>query len=233
MDMSGYSSESDATSDDWSEVPSMFSVMFASVPNTIVHSLIARCLAHIVLLHLLAVTGGCDISASSNSPSAGIDTTVSSTPISEEQLTTPAELGSSPNRLAKGRLVSAALRLDQEHIKKRGSIELSVELDIAPMWEIHILKAEPEETATNIELLLPGGVQAIGEWTAPEPSRSSTPNGHEVYADKAVFTRNLEVTKNVSTGKNLIHCEVKYQACNERQCMKPSKLALAIPLYVD
>lgn len=211
----------------------MFRIMLASGLGNNAPSSIAWLLVPIVPLLSLALVGGCDVPASSTNSSVGIGTSESSALKNKEGLTTPTILGASPKHLAKGKFVSATLKLKQEHVGVRESVELSVELDISPMWEIHILEAEHEETATQLELFLPDGIQAIGKWVTPEPDRSSSADGHEVYADKAVFTRVIEITENATKGKNLIRCEIKYQACNERQCMKPSMLYLGVPLQVD
>lgn len=124
-------------------------------------------------------------------------------------------------------------------------LELTVELRIAPMWEIHPLGAVAEDAAvaehaaaaadvaaTHLELALPAGVTATGEWTSPGTSRSMAPDGHAVHAGRAVFTRMLNVSASAPAGEARISCKVAFQACNDRTCLKPQAVELAAPLTI-
>lgn len=183
-------------------------------------------------LFSLTVICGCDVPAGSIDSFERNDIAVNSI-TDEAEAAAPTTEEALLRHLVEGEFVTATLRLKRRHVGVKESVEVSVELDIAPMWEIHILEAKPKATATQLELLLPDGIQAIGKWLAPEPDRSSSPDGHEVYADKAVFTRVIKITENATMGKNVIRCEIRYQACNERQCMKPTVFELGVPLHID
>jgi Thiol:disulfide interchange protein DsbD, N-terminal len=129
--------------------------------------------------------------------------------------------------------VAATLRLARGRAKAGDVVELSVKLAVAPTWEIHALDAPEEATATRLALDLPSGVEAQGEWQVPEPVRSVSPDGHAVYAGEAVFTRTLVVKPGATAGEQPIKCRVSYQACNERQCLRPTAVELAVALRVE
>jgi hypothetical protein len=132
-----------------------------------------------------------------------------------------------------GEPVSATLRLGRACVKAGGEVEVSVTLEIAPLWEIRTLDAEAGFTATELQLDLPDAFEAIGDWTAPPSVRSLMPDGHAAYADAAVFTRRLRIAEGAPRGKVPIRCRVQYEACNERQCLQPTSLELQVLLEVE
>ena len=132
-----------------------------------------------------------------------------------------------------GTPVSATLGLSPSRAKAGETIELSVRLKVAALWEIHTLDAQPPLVATRLELDLPGGLETLGEWQAPEPVRSLLPGGHAAYAGEAVFTRRIAVTERAAAGEQRVQCRVSYQACNERQCLRPSAIELATVLHIE
>jgi hypothetical protein len=132
-----------------------------------------------------------------------------------------------------GEPVSATLRLARARVKVGEEVELTVKLEIAPLWEIRTLDAEAGFTATELRLDLPDTFEAIGNWTAPPSVRSLMPDGHAAYADEAVFTRRLRIAEGAPRGKVPIRCRVQYEACNERQCLQPTALELQVLLDVE
>ena len=129
--------------------------------------------------------------------------------------------------------VRATLKLARARARAGERIELAVRLNVAPLWEIRTLAAEPRSAATRLELELPSGVKAVGGWQAPEPSRSLMPDGHAAYAGEIVFTRPLLVTDAAAAGEHQIQCSVAFQACNQRQCLTPAAIDLAVPLHIE
>ncbi len=125
------------------------------------------------------------------------------------------------------------LRLAKSRAAAGDTIDLSVRLQIAPFWEIHALDAEAGSVATTLELELPDGVTAAGQWQAPEPATSLMPDGHPAYSGEVVFTRAITVTDVAATGEHAIRCRVRYQACNEQQCLSPATVELVGRLTVE
>jgi hypothetical protein len=132
-----------------------------------------------------------------------------------------------------GEPVTATLRLARARVKAGDEVELAVILEIAPLWEIRTLDAEAGFTATQLKLEVPGGLQSVGDWTAPMPVRSLMPDGHAAYVDEAVFTRSLRIAAEAPKGKLPIKCHVRYEACNERQCLQPTALELQVVLDIQ
>jgi hypothetical protein len=132
-----------------------------------------------------------------------------------------------------GTPVTATLRLARGRARAGETVDVSVELDVAPLWEIHTLDARPNSTATRLELELPEGFLVVGEWQAPEPLASVMPGGHGAYAGEAVFTRQIAVTDGAAAGEHRIKCRLGYQACDGRQCLQPATVELSVPLAIE
>jgi hypothetical protein len=110
--------------------------------------------------------------------------------------------------------------------------EAVVELEVAPLWEIHALNAPPEETATLIELVLPEGMAAEGAWKAPPARQSMFPGRGMTYAGRITFVQSVSILPTATAATLNVGCRVRFQACNDRQCLRPEELMLSIPLVV-
>ncbi|HEX5444532.1 MAG TPA: hypothetical protein VFW87_11905 [Pirellulales bacterium] len=137
------------------------------------------------------------------------------------------------SRHVAGKPVSATLQLSHGAAKAGETIELAVTIDVAALWEIRTLDSEFAAAATKLELALPPGVEAKGEWQAPSPGRSVSGDGHPAYAGAVVFKRQLVVTRGARPGEQPIVCRAAYQACNEQQCLAPAHVELAVNLRVE
>ncbi|BBO36038.1 protein-disulfide reductase DsbD family protein [Lacipirellula parvula] len=129
--------------------------------------------------------------------------------------------------------IAAALVLPQRSALPGAQFELAVELEIAPQWEVRALGANSAAgIATTLQLTLPPGVSAVGEWVAPSPTRSIAPDGHPVHVGKSTFKRTLKIEPTAHVGETAINCKIDYQACNERSCMRPEAIELAAPFAI-
>lgn len=132
-----------------------------------------------------------------------------------------------------GKPITASLRLPRGAAAPGDEIDLTVELSIAPMWEIQPLGvAAGGATATQLELVLPPGVTAANEWTEPTTARSMAPDGHAVHAGRVSFHRALAIAATATAGPATIVCKVAFQACNDRTCLKPQTIELSAPLSI-
>lgn len=138
-----------------------------------------------------------------------------------------------PQHHIQGQPVSATLTLPRNELKAGETIDLSIKLEIAPLWEIRSLDASPPAPATELTLDLPPGLEAVGEWQAPKPQHSSMPDGHEAYSGEVVFHRQIKASLNTEAGEKQIKSRIRYQACNDRQCLAPTAIDLVVPLRVD
>ena len=128
--------------------------------------------------------------------------------------------------------VAASLEVRAGTIRAGEAFALTVVLDIADGYEIQHLHAPPPAIATKLELKLPAGFQAVGEWQMPATVRSQWPDGHPVYAGEATFTRQVRVTNDVKPGNYELTCAIRYQACNDRYCLRPTKHDLMVTTAV-
>jgi hypothetical protein len=130
-----------------------------------------------------------------------------------------------------GRPVAATLRLARARARAGETIEVAVQLDIAPQWEVRTLDSQFAGAATKIELELPPALEARGEWRAPRPGPSISGDGHPAYAGEVVFTRELMVRG--GAGEQPLKCRVSYQACDARQCLAPTEVELAATVRIE
>jgi len=152
------------------------------------------------------------------------------TPAPKDSATTQGQTAGPVEHRIDGQPVSAILRLAQGTVSPGDHVELAIELQIAPTWEIHTLDATPSSTATQLELSLPDGIVASGDWQAPDAQSSAAPPGAPVYLTRVTFTRTLVVDAQLRPGICEITCEVGFQACTGRQCLQPNRIRLQVPL---
>jgi hypothetical protein len=132
-----------------------------------------------------------------------------------------------------GTAVSATLRLARARARIGDQIELSVSLRVAPLWEIGTLDANPEASATRLDLELPNWLASQGAWDSPAAGQSHRPGGDQVYADEAVFSRTLVVNQGAAAGEHPVRCRITYQACDDRQCVRPAPIVLEVSLCIE
>lgn len=194
-----------------------------------------RSLPYAMLVGMVLV--GCD----SAPPSAQTTTRSNSVPAVAEASSVPAdnaltnpktsvEKSKTVEHQIKGQPVTATLKLMHNSLDIGATMTLTVELDIQPLWEIRGLDAEHDDAATRLELELPTGMNAQGNWQAPEPSRSQSADGHAAYFDKVAFTRTLIIDKAPMPGDHQVKCRVVYQACDEKRCLRPTAAELSVLL---
>ncbi|QDT43702.1 hypothetical protein Pan241w_38040 [Gimesia alba] len=132
-----------------------------------------------------------------------------------------------------GKPVSVTLRVPKSHVKPGETIELSVLFEIAPLWEIRTMDAQPADLATRLELDLPAGLQSTGKWLTPEPERSMSLDRHPAYMGKIEVRQKILVEQSAQPGEKRISCSVSYQACDEQRCLKPAAVKLQVSLVVE
>ncbi len=119
--------------------------------------------------------------------------------------------------------VGIEMRVPKGVVKAGEVFEVSVALEVAAMHEIHEAHAARPYHGTRVELVLPAGFEAAGEWVLPAASESMTGEGPGVYIGRVVFTRKVRAGKTLKAGRYEVGCVVGYQACSETHCLKPVK----------
>jgi hypothetical protein len=132
-----------------------------------------------------------------------------------------------------GKPVSATLRLSRARVRRGETVDVTVMLNVAAMWEIRPLEAAAPAIATRLELKLPAGWESPQTWHSPEPRRSVAADGHRAYSGEILFNRAVLVGAEAQAGKINVACRVTYQACDEKQCLPPASVDLAVAVNVE
>ena len=118
-----------------------------------------------------------------------------------------------PANIAAGATFTVAVRL-----KTRGG------------WELSPRTARRPRLPTELDLTLPPGFAPAGPWRDPPAAPSAKPGGGRVLPPTATFTRELEAP--AKTGVYKLTCRTRYQACDDRRCLRPADRALTVRVTV-
>lgn len=132
-----------------------------------------------------------------------------------------------------GQQVAVLLEIPHQEVKPGASFPVTLKFDIAPLWEIRALDAQPENVATQLKLELPEGFETQGDWQAPPSGRSQSADSHPVYSGQVEFLQMIQVKQDTQPGEYEISSHVQYQACDEFRCLSPTKVTLKLTIRVD
>lgn len=123
--------------------------------------------------------------------------------------------------------ISATVEADEQATGTQ--LRLIVELDIEPGWHTyaHVPAGHPG-VLTEIDLDLPDGTRAVGEWETPASRPDLQAPAARVYEGRVRFERLL--TRESDGGPAEAKVLVTYQACTEEKCLPPSKLSMKVRL---
>ena len=111
-------------------------------------------------------------------------------------------------------------------------LQLAVDLAVTAGWHLYgDVPAGSPLKMTSIQLELPEGIEAVGQWERPIALSSPNDPGKKIYSGPATFTfrRNLKISR-PAQGQS-VQVKVDYQACNEKYCLPPAVLqeSIAVP----
>ena len=129
--------------------------------------------------------------------------------------------------------VAVLLEIPHQEVKPGASFPVTLKFDIAPVWEIRAVDAQPENVATQLKLELPEGFETQGDWQAPPSGRSQSADSHPVYSGQVEFLQMIQVKQDTQPGEYEISSHVQYQACDEFRCLSPTKVTLKLTIRVD
>lgn len=130
------------------------------------------------------------------------------------------------------RPVGVELRVSQASVAAGDTFELEVRMRIRAGYEIHTLEDPPPAIATQLECRLPALMEFQGEWSVPDAVPSLRPDGHGGYQGDVRFRRGVRVAEGAAEGEHRLECTASFQACNDKVCLRPSKVQLAIQVAV-
>jgi hypothetical protein len=126
---------------------------------------------------------------------------------------------------ASGQIVTAAISVHPDILRPGQEFVVSVGVRIAPGY--HIQGPGPAKgpfQPTAIELEIPDGSVAVGDWKQPAPG--VTRSGEFIYTDSVIFERRCRASLNAGTEPLSIAATLRFQACNDEVCRPPATLNL-------
>ncbi len=124
--------------------------------------------------------------------------------------------------------VSIELRLDP--IKDSAKQRLSIDFEIDPKWHIYATEKDNADSffPTSIELVLPEGIEADGDWRKPAGDIYLKNPGVRVYSGSVTFARDLKITGDQESRE--LSAVIAYQVCNEDFCLPPKTIRKSLPV---
>ena len=121
--------------------------------------------------------------------------------------------------------VAAEAELEPGTVRGGESVVFVVHVATAPGWHVTAAKgSRGAEVATSLDLKLPKGFEADGDWTLPEPVPAS--QGRLTYDGSFVFRRRVRVASDAPAGAVVALCTLRYQACDAFSCRAPEEEVL-------
>ena len=128
--------------------------------------------------------------------------------------------------------VTARMQASRQKISAGDTVDVLLRLRIAGGFHIYPLdQAEKPFLPTTVKLELPDGLEAVGNWTAPDPRTGH--GGAKVYMESAVFRRRLKVKEAVTAGRFSIKGELHYQVCTDEVCWPPKTISLSTAIDIQ
>ncbi|TWU10648.1 FG-GAP repeat domain-containing protein [Allorhodopirellula heiligendammensis] len=128
--------------------------------------------------------------------------------------------------------VAVKFESSRQTVRPGDSVHITVNVRIAPGYEIHALEVMPRATATRLELDLPHGFSDAKSWEEPPQMPSSTPGRGPAYHGNVTFYKEIPVAEDIEPGDYELTCSLAYQACNAKQCLRPVELTRKIAVSV-
>jgi thiol:disulfide interchange protein len=131
--------------------------------------------------------------------------------------------------------VKWSLKIEPERAAPGQKVLAHMTAAIDPGWHLYSLTTPRPPTATTIRL---PPSPAVAKWTvwAPAPERAMDPNFKvetETYTEKVEFLLEVELAGSASAGPAELTAQVRYQACNDVQCIPAVGRTAAATLNVD
>lgn len=148
--------------------------------------------------------------------------------------------GSSPREVAwaqaKGReeIVKAEAHLNVDRLPAARRCRFLVRLTIAPGWHIGAHKVSEDQVPTEVQLKSQLGTKIL-TIEYPKGKRESLSYSSSpvwVYERRVDLYADLEVPESAGGMKERLEILIRYQACNDEQCLLPKTIKLAAELPV-
>ncbi len=115
------------------------------------------------------------------------------------------------------------------------TLALKIKAKLDPGWHIYSLTTPPPPIATTVKLA-DSPVIEKSEARQPAPRREydkSLESEVEWFNSDVVFLIKAEIRKDATAGPQELTVNVRYQSCDDRQCLPPRKKAITVKLTID
>lgn len=115
--------------------------------------------------------------------------------------------------------VSVRVMMVPAQVSPGETSSMIVEVNLARGW--HIYGRQPHRhvaVPTQLEVNLPVGVEAVGDWIAEEPVVDPASGGAAVFRDQVVFRQRLHASPSASLGDQAMSVKLVYQVCDDEIC---------------
>ena len=107
---------------------------------------------------------------------------------------------------------------------------VSVRLKTRGGWELHPRTARRPWVPTELALNLPDGFEPAGPWRDPPAGPAAKTGGGRTLPADGAFSR--PITAPPAPGIYTVACRVRYQACDDRRCLRPAERTLTVRVSV-
>ena len=105
--------------------------------------------------------------------------------------------------------------------------QLQVSFDIDSAWHLYADAGSAGNQEVSIQLELPDGVSAEGEWEKPAATMNPEHRAQMLYRGSGVLKQNLNIEPDA---EGEIKVVISYQVCNERMCLPATREEIVIGL---
>lgn len=128
---------------------------------------------------------------------------------------------------AKAVTVTGALQPDAA---QTDHFTVTIQMDIKNGWHTYAEVGDGSEVRTSLELKLPEGVKATGDWKRPI-GKPGTASHSEYHVGKVSFSKKVVIEPS-AYGKS-IDVMISYQACTDEFCNRPQRKTVSIAIPAD
>jgi hypothetical protein len=132
-----------------------------------------------------------------------------------------------------GEPVTLGAAVFPHHAQAGGTVRLVIRARMDIGWHIAAVNQSGTSAATTLEVTPPPGVEPVADWQVPPPEHWTGSTGSALgYAGDVQFERQYTIAADQLPGKLQFTCKVRYQACNDQQCVRPDPVELKPELEV-
>jgi len=128
------------------------------------------------------------------------------------------------------------LSSDAQKAPAGSSVALKLTAKLEPGWHLYSLTTPPGGPIPTTAKLADNPAVADSRLYQPQPERKFDPNFNldtETFEKEAVFWIVANLKKDAAAGPLELSAEVRYQSCDDKQCLPPKKKTASFTLNVD